>query len=91
MRIGPFWRRTGFAIVVALGLAGCAGPEGFLVSVPSDAHAPGATHEDMLVVTTRTRADSPAFLFAGGRAPQVAFADMIVSIPPDANRKIGEV
>lgn len=91
MSLGPFWRGTGVAIVVALGLAGCAGPEGFLAPVPSDARAPGATHEDMLVVTTRTRADSPAFLFAGGRAPQVAFADMSVSIPPDANRKIGDV
>ena len=55
MMIARFWRRTGVAIVVALGLAGCAGPEGFLVPVPSDARAPGATHEDMLVVTTRTR------------------------------------
>ena len=45
----------------------------------------------MVVATTRTQAESRAFLFGGGRAPEVAFADMVVSIPPDANRKIGEV
>jgi hypothetical protein len=45
----------------------------------------------MVVATTRTRDQSPAFLFGGGRAPEASFADMVVSIPPDANRKIGEV
>ena len=30
-------------------------------------------------------------MFGGGRAPEASFADMVVSIPPDANRKIGEV
>jgi len=58
---------------------------------PSDADAPGTTHVEMVVATTRTRADSPAFLFGGGRAPEASFADMVISIPPDANRKIGEV
>ncbi len=59
--------------------------------MPSDADAPGTTHVEMVVATTRTRAESPAFLFGGGRAPEASFADMVVSIPPDANRKIGEV
>jgi esterase/lipase superfamily enzyme len=45
----------------------------------------------MVVATTRARVESPAFLFGGGRAPEASFADMVVSIPPDANRKIGEV
>ena len=45
----------------------------------------------MLVATTRTKAESPAFLFGGGRALEASFADMVISIPPDANRKIGEV
>jgi esterase/lipase superfamily enzyme len=45
----------------------------------------------MVVATTRSRAESPAFLFGGGRSPEASFADMVVSIPPDANRKIGEV
>ncbi len=45
----------------------------------------------MVVATTRTRDQSPAFLFGGGRAPEASFADMVVSIPPDAKRQIGEV
>ncbi len=59
--------------------------------MPTDADAPGTTHVEMVVATTRTRAESPAFLFGGGRAPEASFADMVVSIPPDANRQIGEV
>jgi esterase/lipase superfamily enzyme len=54
-------------------------------------NAPVASHVEMVVATTRTRAESPAFLFGGGRAPEASFADMVVSIPPHANRKIGEV
>ncbi len=78
------------ALVVALGLAGCASSEGFLTPVPSDANAPGTSHVEMVVAATRTRA-APAFLFGGGRAPEASFADMVVSIPPDARRQIGEV
>src|SRR5271166_5198123 len=77
--------------LVALGLAGCASSEGFLSPVPSAADVPGTSHVEMLVATTRTKAESPAFLFGGGRAPQASFADMVVSIPPDAHRQIGEV
>jgi esterase/lipase superfamily enzyme len=77
--------------VVASGLTACASSEGFLTPQPSAADAPGTSHVEMVVVTTRTRADSPAFLFSGARAPKASFADMVISIPPDANRKIGEV
>ncbi|HZZ23079.1 MAG TPA: alpha/beta hydrolase [Roseiarcus sp.] len=72
-------------------LAGCASSEGFLTPVPSAADAPGTSRVEMVVATTRTRAESPAFLFGGGRAPEASFADMVVSIPPDARRQIGEV
>jgi esterase/lipase superfamily enzyme len=84
-------RGIGVFSFIALGLTACGGPEGFLVPAPSDAGAPGTTHIEMVVATTRERAESPAFLFGGGRAEDVSFADMIVSIPPDAHRKIGEV
>ena len=53
--------------------------------------APGTSHVEWVVATTRTRAELPALLFGGGRAPVASFADMVVSIPPDANREIGEV
>jgi esterase/lipase superfamily enzyme len=82
---------SGMVSIVVLGLAGCAGPEGFLAPVPSDARAPGTSHVEMMVVTTREKVESPALMFGGGRAEAVSFADMVVSIPPDANRKIGDV
>ena len=53
--------------------------------------APGTTHVEMVVATTRTRSENPALLFGGGRAVDPAFADMVVSVPPDANRTIGQV
>jgi esterase/lipase superfamily enzyme len=87
----PIARRILLTGLVALGLAGCASSEGFLTPVPSAADAPGTSHVEMVVATTRARAESPAFLFGGGRGPEASFADMVVSIPPDANRKIGEV
>ena len=62
---GPLSRGTSF-VAIALGLAGCASSEGFLVPVPSDANAPGASHIEMVVATTRTRAESPRFCSAAG-------------------------
>jgi len=79
------------AALLALGLSGCAGrPSGNLVVV--SASAPGASTVDMLVATTRADvSDPPGVMFNGERAPGLAFADIAVSIPPDAVRKIGEV
>jgi esterase/lipase superfamily enzyme len=46
----------------------------------------------MLVATTRAPvADPPGVMFGGERAIGLAFADIAVSIPPDAVRKVGEV
>ena len=46
----------------------------------------------MLVATTRAPvADPPGVMFGGERAIGLAFADIAISIPPDAARKIGEV
>lgn len=79
-------------LIVTLGLiGGCSTIHGYLEPVPGFANAPGTTHVEMVVATTRTRADTAAVMFAGGRAPEPAFADMVVSIPPDANRQIGAV
>jgi len=80
--------RLAIAITV-LGLAGCASPHGFLE--PVAATAPGTSQVEMVVATTRTRADSPAEMFSGGRNVAPSFADIIVSIPPDGSRKIGDV
>ncbi|SCY81816.1 alpha/beta hydrolase [Microvirga guangxiensis] len=45
----------------------------------------------MLVTTTRMQATDPAEFFSGDRGPQLSFAEFTVSIPPEANRKQGDV
>ena len=77
--------------VVVIALGGCAGrPSGNLIAV--SASAPGASAVDMLVATTRAEDLSPpGIMFSGERGHGLAFADIVVSIPPDAARKIGEV
>ena len=75
-----------------LALAGCAGrPSGNLVVVLAP-QPPGASTVDMLVATTRAEVAEPAgVMFGGERGRGLAFADIAVSIPPDAVRKIGDV
>jgi esterase/lipase superfamily enzyme len=77
--------------VLAVALNGCAGrPSGNLLVV--SASAPGASSVEMLVATTRSDDQaSPGVMFNGERRIGLAFADIAVSIPPDAMRKIGEV
>jgi esterase/lipase superfamily enzyme len=79
------------ALVVVLGLGACAGrPSGNLVAVSSS--APGASAVDMLVATTRSdEGVPPTVMFNGERGIGLRFADMAISIPPDAVREIGEV
>ena len=81
-------RRVIFAGMLAL--AGCAGrPEG--VMVPSGEAPPGVSTVDLLVATTRAPSDQPGVLFSGERGSQLELRDIVVSIPPDASRKIGQV
>ena len=88
-------RKRPFALaavaVLAIAVGGCAGrPSGNLVAV--SASAPGASAVDMMVATTRAEDLSPpGIMFGGERGHGLAFADIVVSIPPDAARKIGEV
>jgi esterase/lipase superfamily enzyme len=56
------------------------------------ASAPGASAVDMMVATTRMdHPVAPGVMFNGERAHELAFADIVVSIPPDETRKIGEI
>ena len=71
-----------------IGVAGCALPRGDLE--PVAATAPGTSKVEMLVATTRMRS-TPAEMFSGDRGPGLDFADIVVSIPPDNVRQIGEV
>jgi esterase/lipase superfamily enzyme len=45
----------------------------------------------MVVTTTREVADVRGEMFSGSRSRRPAFADIIVSIPPEGSRRIGEV
>jgi len=79
------------AIVVgATLLASCGGRvEGVLV--PVAATVPGASIVNLAVATTRSRAEDRGVLFTGERSSQPDFANIVVSIPPDSARKIGDV
>jgi esterase/lipase superfamily enzyme len=88
-RIGFFPPLAAAVLAAALGLAGCAAPKGLLV--PVEARAPGTSQVEMLVATTRKR-NGPDEMFSGQRgSSRLDFADIVVSIPPDSVRQIGEV
>ncbi|PPD46697.1 MAG: esterase [Methylocystis sp.] len=74
-----------------LGVAACAGrPHNVLI--PTHTVAPGTSTVDLMVATTRAPdASQPGEMFSGERGGSFSFADITVSIPPDANRKVGEV
>ena len=62
------------------------------VLVPNAQSADGATRVPILVATTRERSvRDPGELFSSDRAPEVSYASIVVSIPPDSTRKLGEV
>lgn len=78
--------------IVSLGLllTSCASPpEGVLVPVAQT--APDATETSILVATTRAPSDDPGLLYSGERGAQIDFNELVVSIPPDRSRKVGEV
>jgi len=53
---------------------------------------PGASQVDLLVATTRAPVVSPpGVMFGGARGRGLQFADIVVSIPPEAARRPGEV
>ena len=83
-------RRLVLSTATLLPLAGCADhPHGVLVPVHADVIG---THQvDMIVATTRTADKAPGIMFNGLRGDALAFADIAVSIPPDATRQIGAV
>ena len=81
-------RRVIFAGVLAL--SGCAGrPEG--VMVPTGAAPSGVSTVDLLVATTRAPSSQPGMLFSGERGSQLEIRDIVVSIPPEDRRKVGQV
>ncbi|MBX4953172.1 esterase/lipase superfamily enzyme [Rhizobium binae] len=77
-------------LVATLVLAGCGGrPVGVMQA--AGAVPPGTSKVDLLVATTRAADDNPAVLFSGERGTGLTVNAVDVSIPPDANRKVGQV
>ena len=78
-------------VLLSLGLlVACAGrPEGVLE--PVSGTVPGATLVPILVATTRAPSDSRGQLYSGERGTAIDLKEIVVSIPPDAGRKAGEV
>lgn len=82
--------RLVIAAVVALSVAGCGGrPIG--VMNPTGVQAPGTSSVDLLVATTRAPSEDTAILFSGERGTGLRVDDVTISIPPEANRQIGQV
>jgi esterase/lipase superfamily enzyme len=87
-------RRPSAAVLLVMMVAafatGCSGrPYGDLIVGTS---APGASKVDILVATTRAPVTEPVgVMFGGARGRGLQFADMVVSVPPDGARKVGEV
>lgn len=78
---------------IAIACSGCAGQlaSGVLRGAAANANFAGTSKVTILAATTRQHANKPGVMFNGLRAKVVSYASIIVSIPPDRNRKIGEI
>ncbi|MEN5297120.1 alpha/beta hydrolase [Brucella sp. TWI559] len=85
-----FRRITPAFLAVLIIIAGCASrPDGILIPVGQS--VPGASKVNLMVATTRAPSGDPGTLFSGERDQDLSLTQIVVSIPPDKNRKIGEV
>ena len=77
-------------LVVSLAASGCANRVQDVLQplavAPSD-----TSRVTMLVATTRKPSEDPGKLYSGDRGTAISLNSVSVSIPPDQNRKIGEV
>ena len=74
-------RFAAFAITAAV-LAGCGSRPVTGALAPNTTAVEGASVESLLVVTTRSRSETPGTLFSGERANQRDFAEIAISLPP---------
>lgn len=84
------------SVVAIIGLAqlcgACAGGPVQGVLIPVAESAGGASRVPLLAVTTRKRSTADVGeMFSGERAEETSYVAITVSIPPDANRQIGQV
>jgi esterase/lipase superfamily enzyme len=59
--------------------------------IPTTASIDGTSRVRVLAVTTRQRSSDPGEMFDGDRSDDVSYASVVVSIPPDSARKVGQV
>ncbi|TCU26570.1 esterase/lipase superfamily enzyme [Rhizobium azibense] len=76
--------------LAALLLSACGGRH-IGVMTPVGSVLPGTSKVDLLVATTRAQDKDPSVLFSGERGTGLMVNAVKVSIPPDANRKAGQV
>ncbi|MBB4170762.1 MULTISPECIES: alpha/beta hydrolase [unclassified Rhizobium] len=77
-------------VALALAVSGCANRAQDVLR-PLAAAPTGTSRVTMLVATTRKPSDDPGSLFSGDRGTAISLNSIDISIPPDRNRKIGEV
>ena len=81
--------RAGSLLLAAFLMSCASPPEGVLSPIAqTDADA---TAVSIMVATTRAPSENPGLLYTGERGDAIDFNELVISIPPDANRKVGEV
>ncbi|NVD41991.1 alpha/beta hydrolase [Ensifer sp. HO-A22] len=83
-------RALAFLLVLSILAPGCATRVENVLQ-PPEVTARDASRVNMLVATTRKPSGSPGKLYTGERGTAISLNSVAVSIPPDRNRKIGEV
>ncbi|PZN97699.1 MAG: esterase [Hyphomicrobiales bacterium] len=92
MRIdGPHRARGAKLLPILLCLLTGCGSRNESVLQPLATAPPDTGRVDMLVATTRKAVDDPALRYSGDRAMTISLDRIVVSIPPDRARKIGDV
>lgn len=85
------WVRGAAVLALAL-LVGACGGRVRGVLVPEAVNTPGTSRVEMVVATTRALDETHrGLMFSGERGLDASYADIVVSIPPDANRTRGDV
>jgi esterase/lipase superfamily enzyme len=77
-------------VLLAMFISACAGRQNGTL-LPVHETASSASMVDMIVATTRSISDKPGVVFSGERGSELSFTNIVISIPPEANRRIGDV
>jgi esterase/lipase superfamily enzyme len=79
-------------LLFALACCSCAGRPLQGVLIPAATSADGSSRVPVLVATTRQKSTAdPGEMFNGERGASITYAEIAVSIPPDDNRKVGDI